>query len=475
MSDKKDNKTPIERRAFDALGKAIHSEEPKPSFVGKLFSRWLTPPERSDWSHDAKWAQMQQEPIKARAILYLIVGVFLSLIVWAGFAEVDEVARGEGRVIPSQQLQIVQSYDGGKVEDILIREGQVVAKDDLLLKIDPTRFESNLKENRSQYLSLSAEAAKLRALTQGSELTFPLEVTQEAPDIAQMERNAYASKKQEMSEQMAIYRSQLRQREQDVKEAKAALSQYQQSLALSNRELTVTKPLLASGAVSDIDIIRLERQIVEIEGEINRTQAVIERGEAAIEEAQNKINEVKLNMENRWKEQLSEVVLRLEALRQTESGLADKVKETELRSPVRGTIHRLHYNTVGGIIQPGSDVIEIIPLDDQLIIEARIAPKDIAFLRPKQPATIKFTAYDFAIYGGLDAEVTHISADTITDERDNTYYLVRLKTKKNRFKDQLTIIPGMTTQVDIITGKKTVLSYLIKPILRATSQALSER
>ena len=196
---------------------------------------------------------------------------------------------------------------------------------------------------------------------------------------------------------------------------------------------------------------------------------------SAISEAKDKVTEVELAIINRWNNELSEARLRLESIKETESGLADKVTQTEIRSPVNGTVQRLMVNTVGGILQPGSDVLEIVPLDDQLIVEAKIPPKDIAFLRPGQPAMIKFSAYDFAIYGGLSAQVMQISADTITDERDNTFYLVQLKTNQKDFAKDLTIIPGMTTQVDIITGKKTVLEYLLKPVLRATSLAMTER
>ena len=471
-----DNNLPIEQRSFERLNKALEKQKTKrPSIFSKLFSGWLSPPTSQDWVVDAQWEKMQQQPASAKVLLYIICFSLLALIMWAAFAHLDEVARGEGRVITSHKLQVVQSYDGGMIEQIYVREGQIVNEGDVLIKIDPTRFISSFRENQAKILSLTAKVERLKALTQKRPLAFDPEIIEKAPEAIAHEQAMFESSNQELEQQVTIHKRQLEQRRQDYAEAKAALQQHTNSLSLANRELSVTRPLLRSGAVSDIDIIRLERQIVEHTGEINRTKAAINRTMSAINEAKNKVTEVELAMINRWSNELSEALLRLDAVKETESGLADKVTQTEIRSPVNGTVQRLLVNTVGGILQPGSDALEIIPLDDQLVVEAKILPKDIAFLRPGQTAMIKFSAYDFAIYGGLEAEVTHISADTVTDERDNTFYIVQLKTNRNHFSENLTIIPGMTTQVDIITGKKTVLEYLFKPILRATSLAMTER
>lgn len=463
-----------EQRRFEALSKLTAIPQ-RINLLEKLFGRWLTPVQHRDWLVDAEWARIQQQPIKGRVILYLIIATLVSLTTWAAFAPLDQIAKGDGKVIPSQQLQVVQSLDGGIIESIEIREGQVVESGQLLIKVDPTRFVSSLRESRAQYLALSAEVSRLLAMLSGEAPSFITELATEAPDILQQQTQLYLSSLEEMNKQQAVYLNQLEQRQQDLQEAQAAFQQYQQTLQLAQRELDVTKPLLRSGAVSDVDIIRLEREVANLSGELKRTEATISRSRAAIEEARNKLRESELAMLNRWQTQLSESRTKLNTIGEASTGLADKVKQTEIRSPVRGTVQRLHINTVGGVITPGKDVLEIIPLDDQLIIEARIAPKDIAFIRPGQQAMIKFSAYDFAIYGGLTADVQHISADTITDEKDNTYYLVRLKTHKSAITEELLIIPGMTTQVDIITGKRTVLNYLLKPILRATSQAMTER
>lgn len=438
-------------------------------------SSWRAGASGLNWARDAEWAQIQQEPVRARAMLYLMCLTSLVLLVWSAFAPLDEVARGQGRVIPSQQLQIVQSLDGGIVQQILVREGQIVEAGDVLLRIDPTRSISSLRESQVQYLALSAEVARLQALIDQSEPVFTEELQRQAPELVARELRLYRASREELQEQIAIYQSQLNQRQQDLVEARAALNQYSSALSLSTRELQVTRPLLQSGAVSDMDILRIERELANARGEVERARASISRSEAAIEEARNKLREVELNVTNRWRKEFLESKARLDGLGEAESALADKVQQTEIRAPVRGTVQRLFANTVGGVVAPGREVMELIPLDDQLIIEARILPKDIAFIRPGQAAMIKFTAYDFAIYGGLEAEVQHISADTITDDKDNSYYLVRLATQTPGFADNLAIIPGMTTQVDILTGKKTILEYLLKPVLRATSQAMTER
>lgn len=474
MAEKKET---LEQKGFDQVGQISHKVGHRGApLIDRIFGRWLGTPADRDWVVDAEWAHIQQAPVHARRLLYFMALALIALIVWAANAPLDEVARGDGRVIPSRQLQVIQSLDGGIVEEILVREGQIVEQGELLLKIDPTRAESSLRESRAQFLSLTAEVARLLALIGDlDEPDFPVDLILEAPDIVAHERNTFFNNREELQEQIAIVENQLEQRQQDLREAQAARDQHANSLALISRELRVTRPLLQSGAVSDVDILRLERDVSNTRGELNRAEAAISRTESEIEEARNKIREVELSVRNEWNAKLSESRGRLNMITQAESGLEDRVEQTEIRAPVHGTVQRLFTNTVGGVVAPGREVLEIVPLDDQLIIEARIAPQDIAFIRPGQQAMIKFTAFDFAVYGGLKAEVEHISADTITDDKDNTFYQVRLRTYESSFSEELTIIPGMTTQVDILTGKKTVLEYLLKPVLRATSQAMSER
>ena len=453
----------------------LNSGGDKKDWLQRLMRGWLAPPPGQDWVLEAEWSRIMQTPVKARGLLYLVTLVLLLLVIWSYFAEIDEVAKGDGKVIPSQQLQVLQSYDGGIVQEILVREGQAVKAGQVLLKVDPTRFMSSLEENTTQFAALAAKVQRLSALTQGNVLRFNRELREKAPTIIENERKLYDSNLAELDEVAAGSDSRIMQRRQDVEEERANLSQYQNVLSLSKKELAVTKPLLASGAVSEIEILRLERQIVELEGNITKSKVAIERGLNAIEEEIIKKEEARLKLVNRWNQELTEATAEMATLQQSQTSLEDVVSQAALRSPINGTVQRLLINTIGGVITPGSAVVELVPQDDQLIVEAKVSPKDIAFIREGQQAILKFSAYDFTIYGGMSAEVQHISADAITNEKDETYYLVRLETKKSIADEALDILPGMIVQVDILTGKKTVLNYILSPLFNVTASALRER
>ena len=467
-----------EQRLFEKLGRWLaRFGAPASRFMDRLYKRWLQPlsDQSQDWVTDSDWARLQQEPVRARLMLRFMVLVVLLLLIWAAFAPLDEVARGEGKVIPSSQLQVIQSFDGGVVEKVLVHEGQIVEKGDLLLRIDPTRFISSFRENRAENFGLQARAVRLQALTSQAEFTLPQTLLDAAPDIAEHERRLYFSNIKELDEQMSIARSQLEQRQEELNEVHAKLTQATRSLELTTQELNVTRPLLASGAISEVEILRLEGELARAKGECEQSLSQESRLVLAVEESAGKLRETELMVRNKWRGELSEVLNKIASLAESSTGLADRIKYAEIRAPVRGTVQRLFTNTVGGVVQPGHQVLELVPLDDQLLIEAKVSPKDIAFLHPGQEAIVKFTAYDFVVYGGLKGTLEHISADTITDEKERTFYLVRVRTERAGFNPKLLIMPGMTTQVDILTGKKTVLSYLLKPLLRAKQNAMTER
>jgi len=429
-----------------------------------------------DFATDADLAMLRQEPLRARVLLRSIGIVFAVFILWAAVAQLDEVTRGDGKVIPSRQLQVLQSIDGGLVSEILVREGEVVQANQLLIKIDETRFASSVKENQVQATGLIAKAARLKALSDGKPFMPPPEVLKEDPDVVAQERQLYEAKRDEMNAAVSIARQQLAQRQQELNEAQAKRAQASQGFDLTSRELTVTKPLINSGAVSEVELLRLERDVSRYRGERDMASAQITRIQAAINEAQRKIEEVELTFRNDAGKELSETMAKLNSLTEGGVALSDKVKQSSIRSPVKGTVKRLLVNTVGGVVQPGKDMIEIVPLEDALLLEARVQPRDIAFLRPGQPAMVKFTAYDFSIYGGLEGTLEHIGADTVTDDKGNAFYIVRVRTNRPGFGDaNLPIIPGMVAEVDILTGKKSVLAYLLKPVLRAKSVAMTER
>ena len=468
----------LNEKAFQQIGRAVKTGgAASDSVFGRMVKR-LTPAgtaESLDWADDADWARLQQEPLRARALLRLAVLFLLLLVLWAAYAELDEVTRGDGKVVPTSQVQVIQSVDGGIVEELPVREGQLVEAGQLLLRVDSTRFLSTMLESRASLLALQAKALRLQALTQGGSFTPPPELLRDAPDIVAQEMRLYRSRREEISAQVSISQNQLMQRQQELNEVRARKEQAERGLELMLKELNATKPMVATGAVSEVEVLRLDREVARLRGDREQADAQISRVQAAIQEATRRIEEVQLTARNQMSSELSETMSKLSSMSEGGRALADKVKHADIRSPVRGTVKRLLVNTVGGVVQPGKEVVEIVPSDDALILEAQVSPRDIAFLHPGQEAMVKFTAYDFSIYGGLVAEVVNISADSVVDEKGNANYLVRVRTRKASLGPNLPIIPGMVAQVDILTGKKTVLAYLLKPVLRAKANALSER
>lgn len=442
-----------------------------------LFRKWAPVETREElaWTEEAELAMEEEEPLRAKTLLYWMILILAAVLAWAALTQVDEVVRGEGRVTPSRQVQVIQSLDGGIVTEILVHEGQTVSVGDPLIRIDETRAVSSFRENRSQYVALEARQARLRALASDTEFDPPPEVFKEYPIVFEQEKALYNASKDALASQLSIAREQVNQREKELIETRAKLEQAERGYELATRELTVTKPLEASGAVSEVDLLRLERESARLRGERDQAKAQIERIKAAIVEAERKIIELEQNFKSETRKELSETTAELNSLLATSVALQDRVQQATLKSPVNGKINRLFYNTVGGVIPPGKEVMEVVPTDDALVLETKIQPKDIAFIRLLQPATVKLTAYDYTIYGTLDAIVENISPDSVVDEEGNAYYLVRVRTLRSNFGKELPIIPGMVAQVDIMTGKKTILSYLLKPVLKAKSYAFTER
>jgi len=466
------------QKAFDRSGSMIQqASKSSEAAFGPLVKR-LTPVEATDnldWAGDADWARLQQDPLRARGLLRIVAAALIVMVVWAAFAPIDEITRGEARVVPTTQVQIIQSVDGGVVEALLVKEGQIVEAGQMLLRVDPTRFVSNMLESRASQTALQAKALRLEALTRGTPFNPPADLMKEAPDVVAQEMRLYESRRAEISAQTSIYQNQLVQRQQELNEVRARREQAERSLELMTKELNATRPMVATGAVSEVEVLRLEREVARLRGDREQAGAQISRVQSAILEATSKINEVQLTGRNMMSAELSETMSKLASMTQGGRALEDKVKHADIKSPVRGTVKRLLVNTVGAVVQPGKEVVEVVPLDDALILEVQIAPKDIGFLRPEQEAMVKFSAYDFSIYGGLAAHVFLIGADSVLDEKGNAFYHVRVRTTKTSLGPNLPIIPGMVAQVDIMTGKKTVLSYLLKPVLRAKATALTER
>ncbi|HKS14037.1 MAG TPA: HlyD family type I secretion periplasmic adaptor subunit [Pseudomonas sp.] len=424
-------------------------------------------------------ALIEDVPRVVRLTIWGVIAFFLFLIVWASFAPIDEVTRGEGKAVPSSRVQKVQNLEGGIVAEIFAKEGEIVEVGEPLLRLDETRFASNVGETEADRQAMALRVERLSAEVESVPLKIPEDLRTAAPSQAANEESLYQSRRQQFQDEIGGLEQQLVQRQQELREFNSKRAQYANGLQLLRQEIAMSEPLVARGAISQVEILRLRRSEVENRGQLDATALAIPRAEAAIKEIQSKIEETRGKFRSDALTQLNEARTELNKATATGKALDDRVNRTLVTSPVRGIVKQLLVNTVGGVIQPGSDIVEIVPMDDTLVIEAKILPKDIAFLHPGQEATVKFTAYDYTIYGGLKAKLEQIGADTITDEdKKTTYYLIRLRTDSSHLgsdEKPLQIIPGMVATVDILTGKKTIMSYLLKPIMKARSEALRER
>ncbi|SMQ27812.1 membrane fusion protein, adhesin transport system [Pseudomonas helmanticensis] len=424
-------------------------------------------------------ALIEDAPRVVRLTIWAIIGFFVFLMLWANFAVIDEVTKGDGKAIPSSKIQKIQNLEGGIVSELFVKEGQIVEAGAPLIRLDDTRFASNVGETEADRLSMLLRVERLSAEVDDRPLNFPEDVLKAVPGQAKSEESLYISRRQQLHDEIGGLQEQLIQRQQELREFGSKQAQYRQQLGLQRQEINMSEPLVAQGAVSPVEVLRLKRAEVETRGQLDATTLAIPRAESAIKEVQRKIDETRGKFRSEALTQLNEARTDLNKASATGKALEDRVSRTLVTSPVRGIVNKLLVNTIGGVIQPGSDLVEIVPLDDTLLVEAKIRPQDIAFLHPGQEATVKFTAYDYTIYGGLKAKLEQIGADTITDEdKKTTYYIIKVRTERSHLgtdEKPLLIIPGMVASVDIITGKKSVLSYLLKPIIRARAEALHER
>lgn len=424
-------------------------------------------------------AMHEQTSPKSRLVIYfwlLTVGVF---ILWAIVTQIDEITRGSGEVVPTGRNQIVQNLEGGIVKAIYVQIGDLVEKGTPLLKIDNSFSESKLASVRIKELEHKAKELRLKAEYEGKK--FEVSDSEEKLMVLLMknEKDLYESRQKQFLSGVEVLKEQQNQKENELNETLERIRYLSSSETLISKEVEMMRPMVKEGVKSKITFMQLQREQNKIKQELQSTKLAIPRLEAAISEVKHIIEEKKSEFRNISKEELNKVTA--ERLRATEEifGLEDLVLRTEVRSPVTGVIQQLLVNTVGGVIKPGDALVEIVPADElSLWIEVKIKPADIAFIYPNQRAVVKVSAYDFAIYGSLEGSVAHISADTSTDEQENVFYTVHIKTNKNYLgtdEKPLKIIPGMTVDVDIMTGKKSLMDYILKPILKAREYTFTER
>jgi membrane fusion protein, adhesin transport system len=432
-----------------------------------------------DYANSIGAALDEGAPRFGRTLLALITALVTASIAWAYVAELDEVTTGVGRVIPTQQMQTAQSLEGGIVRELLVKEGETVEKDQVLIRIDDTSFASRLGELTERQAALKAETVRLEAEATGqTTLVFDPAFRTMAPAAVRSETDLFNARAQKLEGELNQLRQQLIQREQERDEVIARQRKIQAELRPLLGELELNQRLASSGNVARVDVLRLQRQVAELQGDARILVSTLPRTDAAINEAKRRIEGAQSNFRTQVAERMSAIRSDLAVVDETIKGAQDRVTRTAVRSPVRGTINKLAVTTIGAVVQPGQPLAEIVPSDDALQIEARVRPKDIAFIRPGQSAAVKFSAYDYVIYGSLIAKVDRISPDTIKDERGEPFYQVIVRTDRNYLgkpEQKLPVIPGLQATVDIQTGTHTVLTYLLKPVLRARQEALRER
>jgi len=448
----------------------------------RLWDALLPRIDDSEFMTETSAAAMRGAHARAHWILIASVTFVLVALGWAAVAEIDEVTVGQGHVIPSSKMQVVQNLEGGIVAEILAEAGQVVRKGQPLMRIDDTRFSSSYREGEARDTALRVRIARLEAEATLSAFVPPADLAREKPELVRQEQALYESRRRDFAAGLAVLQRQAEQRGQELAEMQAREDQLQHSLELVKQELAMTRPAAEKGVISRVELIRLERQANDLNGELTVVRLAVPRLQAATREVREKIEQVSAEFRAAASRELSETRADQSVVSATNVALVDRLARTTVRAPVAGTINQVKVTTVGGVVQPGMDLIEIVPLDDTLLVEARVRPRDIAFLRPGLDAMVKLSAYDFSIYGGLAGTVEHVSADAIVDDRPGvvpeSYYLVRVRTSQSSRgagKRDLKVIPGMQATVDIRTGRRTVLQYLLKPVLRAKENALRER
>jgi membrane fusion protein, adhesin transport system len=427
-------------------------------------------------------ARQDRPPLFASASIFIIGALFASSVAWASFAEVDEIARGDGKIIPASKTQIIQASEPGVVQEIAVKIGQIVKKNDLIIRLDNTFNTSSLGEQQAKARALQTRIARLKFEQTGNlEGAFPCpsEIQNVAPEICDNEQKLLIARRDNFEVKLSVLKSRLDQREKELDEANANADRLTKNLAVSDQEAKLVEAMVKKGLMARTEQLRVEREQTELNGQLALAGETIKKAKSAITEAQLQVDELGLQLQQEALSDLTQALADLSVVDETIRGATDKVARTDIRSPVDGIVNTLDINTVGAFVQPGAVVAGIVPTSETLLVEARVSPRDVAFIRPGQDALIKVTAYDFSIFGGIEGKVSNITADSLVDQKTGEpYYQVRVATDKStltRDGKTYSIIPGMICSVDIKTGRKTILTYLMKPINKAREEAMSER
>lgn len=440
-------------------------------------------------SSDIQWTN-NHLAYRSRKLIWLSGLLIAAIIGWATWATLEEVVIGEGKVVPSLSVQTIQSLEGGLVKEILVKQGQTVTKGQPLAKLEDTRFKAAFLESAQQADTLLAQQLRLQAELATVVLNQDAEAWYDRVKVVPQDIKVDVSSHPALMNAKANYRERLRQLLSELEEAELRIEQQAQahfdtlnsiktlesSLDIVIRERNMLKDVVASGAVAEVELLKLNRDVVKLEGDIASSKVAAQKQKAAYSESIADHRSIALDFRTKVQGQLNEVTSEMAQLKESQQAIADQLNRTQIVAPVDGTVKEIFVRTIGGVVRPGEPIIELIPSNSQLIVEAMISPQDIAFVHTGLNATIKFSAYDFVIYGGLKGVVTYVSADALQTEDGNAYYRAHIQLDSEQdAPSRFSIIPGMQVAVDILTGEKTVLSYWLKPILRAKENSLRER
>lgn len=419
------------------------------------------------------------KPSRASQIfLWTIAGLFFWLVLWASFSEVDERVRGIGQVMPSSDVQVIQSLEGGILSETLVAEGDIVKKGQVLLKIADVQFASEGRGIEAQMKGMEAKRVRLKAEASGQEFVMPADITQKYPDIAANEEKLYRSRQSELENTLNITHDDVREAEANLSEVKASISKLYKSKELLGHELDIARKLVEQKAMPEIEKLKRERDLNDTSGTLDSAIQSRQSLEARLSGARKKEEEKRGAFKSQALAELNELEAKIAGIKESLTSVTDKVNRAELRSPVAGIVQKIYVRTVGGVIQPAQKLVEIVPIADDLMIRAKIAPADVAFLKPGQDVKVKITAYDSQIYGTLNGKLERIGANTVEDGKGNAFFEIDVRTDKNYLGTEevpLRIFSGMVSETEVITGKRTIMTYLLKPVLRTRDRAFTEK
>ena len=407
-----------------------------------------------------------------------LFGFFLVFILWASLAELDEVTRATGRIVPSKQIQVIQNLEGGIVKEIFVKQGDRVSAGDVLVRLDSTQFGGDFNKNEEEYFSLVALIARLQAESNFTDPKFDVKFQNAHENLINRELNLFNARRAEFDASINALKAKLKQMEQSEISSKISLISAESASTLASAEVEILAPLVERGIEPKLELIRAKQRETQANGDYKIAELEIEKAKKSVEEVYLQIEAGKQKFRAKALTDLNEAELNRNKIVDALPALSDRVNRTDLIAPTDGIINQVLVTTVGGVVNAGMPIVELVPLDDTLLVEAEVQPADIAFLRPGQAARVKLTAYDYSRYGALDGNIENISADAILNEQDQYMYVVQIRTLENSLPADvgaLPILPGMVADVDILNGKKTVMRYLMNPVLKLKDNAFRER